>query len=391
VLRERYLAPAVDEDLTEKMVFIGGPRQVGKTTFAKRLGMRCGSSHYINWDVAGDRKAFRQQTWPGDTDLLILDEIHKLRTWKRVVKGIYDHHAPALKILVTGSARLDIFRRGGDSLQGRYHYFRMHPFSLAETLLRASAMPDVLAPLEFPRHAGSRDGFASLLRFGGFPEPFTRQSARTHRRWQLERCERLVREDIRETENIRDLALLENMAAMLPERVGSLLSLNALREELEVAHRTIAQWTEILERFYFHFRVYPFQARTFRALKKEPKLYMWDWSLVNNPAARLENVVASHLLKFTHWLTDREGYRAELWFLRDRDQREVDFLVTVDKKPWFAVEVKSDDVQPAKALFYFGERIRIPHLYQVTTRPDVDEMRNGVRVMSVERFLLALV
>ena len=391
MVKRRYLHHTVVEDLKEKMVFIGGPRQVGKTTFAKETG-RTEYKKFacLNWDNREDRQAILSTRFDSSAGLLVFDEIHKYRQWKNHVKGIYDTYQERFNILITGSARLDIYRRGGDSLMGRYHNYRLHPFSLAEALLIENRF-DLKGELPFSHHTGRREAFTQLLRFGGFPEPFLRQDDRTLRRWHNQRLDRLVKEDIRDTENIRDLSALQVLLEMLRTKVGSLLSLNSLREDLNVAHKTVSQWMDVLERFYCHFRIYPFASSRIKALKKEPKLYLWDWSEVPDAAARLENIVASHLLKMCHFLYDAHGYQTETWFLRDVEGRETDFLVTVGNAPWFAVEVKNSGVEVSKHLLYFSRRLAIPFSYQVVGEGDMDFVKDGVRVMSADRFLSALV
>lgn len=387
---DRYLTSSILSDLQEKMVFISGPRQVGKTTLAKQIGhLHYQKSQYLNWDNSKDRATIRADSF-GPTDLLILDEVHKYRPWKRLVKGIFDVHNQEFKILVTGSARLDVYRKGGDSLQGRYHNYRLHPLSVAE-IARAENSVDPAGGLLLPSSSSEQDeAFDSLLRFGGFPEPFFKQNTRTLRRWQNDRVERLVREDIRDVESLRELSAVQLLVDILPSKVGSLLSVNSLRQDLEVTHKTMALWMEVLERFYYHFRIPPFASTKIRSLRKEPKLYLWDWSEVSDVGARLENVVASHLLKFCHFLKDVEGFKTELFFIRDFDQREVDFLVTIDRKPWFAVEVKSADDRISPALTYFGSKLKIPQLFQVMGAPSRERVEAGVQVVNVAKFLAAL-
>ena len=390
----RYLTERIREDLTEKMVFIGGPRQVGKTTLALSIAHeRYPRNQYLNWDSAPDRKNIINCTFDPDATLLIFDELHKYRLWKRHVKGIYDTSQRRFDILVTGSARLDLYRRGGDSLHGRYHYHRLHPFSLREALALAPATIVPLEQLPFSSSlpAGSEKMLSRLMTYGGFPEPFLAQNPRTHARWSATRLDRIIKEDIRDIETIRDLSLLQVLVEILPSKVGSLLSLNSLREDLGVAHKTIATWVEVLERFYYHVRVPAYTASTIRSVRKLPKLYMWDWSQVEGHSARLENLVAMHLLKFVHYLHDSEGCAAELFFLRDTQEREVDFVVTVKKKPWFAVEVKESDEQPSSSLEYFGKMLKIPFLYQVVNQRNVDRLHRFVRMISIEKFLTGLV
>ncbi len=386
---ERYLSSPIVEDLKAKMVFVGGPRQVGKTTLARILvGAQFRETVYFNWDNKAERKQIMAAQWPGAAELIILDEIHKFTGWKRFIKGEYDVHKDKYRFLVTGSARLDIYRKGGDSLQGRYHYYRMHPFTLAELAKEKSPIEPFK---ELPIDAVHHQELATLERFGGFPEPLFSQNDRTLRRWHSERNERLFREDIRDTEMIRELGKMQVLSDMLPSKVGALLSINNMREDLEVSHRAVSHWLDILESFYYHFRVYPFSRTSFRALKKVPKLYLWDWSEVEDEAARFENLVGSHLLKLVHWLHDHEGFKTRLYFLRDTSKREVDFLVTVEGKPWFAVEVKLNDDSLAPNLRYFREKLNIPFAYQVLKKPGVDRIADGVRIISADKLLPALI
>jgi uncharacterized protein len=390
MLKDRYLTRFVVEDLKDKMVFIGGPRQVGKTTLCRNFIATHFATHaYFNWDNRGDRKTIVSSAWPGDAALLIFDEIHKYRQWKSLIKGEYDKLKDIYKFLVTGSSRLDLYRRGGDSLQGRYHYYRLHPFTLAEIeglAYKASFPRDLQIGKDF-----YPDAMDNLDAFGGFPEPFMKQSKRHLRRWHNEKIERLFREDILDVEAIRDIGNMKLLSDILPSKVSSLLSLNAIREDLEVSFRAVSHWVDILESFYYHFRIYPFTAKKIRSLKKEPKLYLWDWSEVEDEAARFENLIASHLLKFVHFITDYEGYKAELYFLRDVDKREVDFLVTIDAKPWFAVEAKLNDASLSPHLLYFRERLSIPYAYQVVKKNAIDRLEKGVRILSAGKLLAGLI
>jgi predicted AAA+ superfamily ATPase len=236
-----------------------------------------------------------------------------------------------------------------------------------------------------------QSAFDALGTFGGFPEPFIKQSERQLRRWHNEKIERMFREDILDVKAVRDVANMKLLGDLLPSKVGSLLSVNAIREDLEVSFRAASNWIDILEAFYYHFRIYPFTSKRIRSLKKEPKLYLWDWSEVENDSARFENLIASHLLKFVHFITDYEGHKAELYFLRDVDKREVDFLVTIDRKPWFAVEVKYNDTTLSPHLLYFKERLSIPYAYQVVKSSNIDKLEKEVRIISAGKFLTGLI
>jgi hypothetical protein len=346
----RYLQAAVDDALRKKMVFVGGPRQVGKTTFALGfLGTGADASHpaYLNWDHPAVPPRLRRAELPAAQPLLLLDEIHKYARWRNLLKGIYDTEGSRRRIIVTGSARLDYYRKGGDSLAGRYRYFRLHPFSLRE-LSRRPARSDLDA----------------LLKFGGFPEPLFAQNEAEHRIWRRDRISRVIREDLRDLEHVREISLIEHLTDMLPSKVGSPLSVKSLREDLQVDHKTAERWLQILENLYVCFRISPYGPPRVRAVRKERKLYLWDWSEVDAAGPRFENMVASQLLKYCHWVEDTQGHAMELRYLRDTDKREADFVVLKDKKPLFAVECKSGESAIGAALRYFAERTPIPRLYQ---------------------------
>ncbi len=365
----RYLAKPIEDDLGRKMVFVGGPRQVGKTTLATTL-LGGGRRHpgYLNWDNVQVRSRLLRGELPPGQKLIVLDEIHKFPGWRNLVKGFYDTEGDRTSFLVTGSARLDHYRRGGDSLQGRYHYYRLHPVTLGEMGADTTS-----------------DDLEQLMRFGGFPEPLFAGDARIWHRWQRELASRVVYEDLRDLENVREVARVELLVEALPERVGSPLSVQSLREDLQVAHETVERWLRILERLYVCFRIPPFGAPGIRAVKKEQKLYLWDWSRVPGTGARFENMVASHLLKHCHHVEDTQGHRMELRFIRDTDRREVDFLVIRDNRPLFAVECKSGDKAPSSAINYFRQRTDIVDFYQVHLG-ERDYLANGTRVLPFGTF-----
>jgi hypothetical protein len=369
-IHERYLKNPVTKDLKDRMVFIGGPRQVGKTTFALTFLSEPSEKHpaYLNWDNITTRSSLLKGELPAKEKCIVLDEIHKFARWRNLVKGFYDTNKSERSFIITGSARLDYYSKGGDSLQGRYHYYRLHPFSLTE-LNKEPSIED----------------FRRLLKFGGFPEPCLKGEERFWRRWQKERTHRVIYEDIRDLENVKDISLLELLAEELPNRVGAPLSVKNLKELFQVSHETVERWLKIFERMYHCFRISPYGPPKVRAVKKEQKLYLWDWSIVPEPGPRFENFIASQLLKYCHFREDTEGYRMDLRFLRDTDRREVDFVVLEEGKPLFAVECKAGEKNINPSLYYFIERTKIPKFYQVH-EGNRDFEKTGVRVLPVRTF-----
>jgi len=370
-LARRYLHDQVLADLERKMVFVAGPRQVGKTTLALQLpGGRAG---YLNWDVAEHRERILRRELPA-RDLWIFDEIHKYRGWRNYLKGLYDGRTAGQRILVTGSARLEAYRYSGDSLQGRYHLLRLHPLSVAELGLETA------------------EDLSALLRAGGFPEPYFAGTETEARRWSREYRNLLIREEVVALERVQDLGNLELLMLRLPELVGSPLSVNALREDLQVSHKTVASWIRILERLYAVFRLPPFGAPRLRAVKKAQKHYHFDWSIVPEEGARFENLVASHLLKWAHHRQDVEGRDVELRYFRDTDGREVDFVVTERRRPILLVEAKHREERPDRALRYLAERFPQAAAWQISAHGTRDYVTGeGIRVAPAPALLVDLV
>ena len=359
-VKRRYLVSQVRQDLARKMVFVAGPRQVGKTTLA--LGLPGASAGYLSWDVAEHRERILKRELP-PSRLWVFDEIHKYRSWRNLLKGLYDGRRPGQRILVTGSARLDFYRFGGDSLQGRYHMLRLHPFSAKELGIRTST------------------GLSDLLKLGGFPEPFLSGSEVEARRWSRDYRNRLVREEVAGLERIQDLGNLELLALRLPELVGSPLSINALREDLQLSHKTVDGWLQVLERLYAIFRLSPFGAPRIRAVKKEQKHYQFDWSLVPSDPARFENLIASHLLKWVHFEQDARGRGLELRYFRDTDGREVDFVVVEGRRPQLLVECKWGDTAVDRGLRYLKARFPAADAWQISATGSKDYLTpDGIRV-----------
>lgn len=364
---QRYLTEQIRSDLKEKMVFIGGPRRAGKTTVAKIFGPK---QAYLNWDYAEDRARILKLDLP-PTEIWILDEFHKYKQWRNHLKGLYDRFKEEKRFLVTGSARLDLLRRGGDSLQGRYHFLRLYPLTMDELKSRQKA------------------DLSHLFELGGFPEPFLSGSQLKARRWSNEYRQRILEEDVGSVEVIEDLGKAELLLLNLPERVSSPLSLNSLREDLSVAHKTVARWIDIFERFYAIFTLRPFGAKGLRSLRKERKHYHFDWTLVEEPGARFECMMAVHLLKRVHFLCDSEGRRLDLAYFRDSDKREVDFVVTEKNKPILFVEVKISDTDVSPHLRYLKRKFPTVPGFQVhyQGKKDFFDAGAGVRVIPAHQFL----
>lgn len=357
---KRYLTRQIQQDLQRKMVFLGGPRQVGKTTLA--LSLLKNEQAYLNWDIAEHREKILKRELP-PVDMLVFDEIHKYRSWRNYLKGLFDLYRKDRKILVTGSARLDLYRFGGDSLQGRYHFLRLHPLSVAELKI------------------DTQKGLMDLLELGGFPEPFLGGSVVEAKRWSREYRTRLLRDDVTSLERIKDLGTLELLMLRLPELVGSPLSLNSLREDLQISHKTLANWVAILERLYAIFRLRPLGASKIRAVKKEQKHYHFDWSLVADMPLRFENLVAAHLLKWVHFEQDTKGRDVELCYFRDIDGREVDFVVTENNRPFLLIECKWSDDSPSKALKYLKTKFPKVAAWQIHAAGTKNyETPEGIRV-----------
>ena len=389
-----------------KMAFVSGPRQSGKTTFARQELKQRALGRYGNWDDIDFRRAWTKSPkallppppagGSRERPLVVFDEIHKAKGWKRTLKGLYDTLETPCDILVTGSARLDVYRRGGESLLGRYLRFRLHPLSLGELEGKGGAPPtdlaEVVAGAALARPApAARKTLDLLFEYGGFPEPFLRQSERFARLWRRGRAEKIVREDLRDLSRIPELSQVEMLMALLPERAGSRLSRQSLREDLEVAHDTVTRWLSYLEQLYYLFELKPFTRSVPRSLRKEGKLYLWDWSEVTAAGPRFENMVASHLLKAADFWTDTGEGVFELYYLRNKEKAEVDFLLTRDRKPWLAVECKLSEDELSPGFGAFLPHLGWPPFVQLVMKPGVFRRvsvggRRGL-VVSAERLL----
>ncbi len=347
----RYNYPFILEDLHKKMVFIGGPRQVGKTTLSKTLCEGDFSQGiYLNWDASEDRNIILKKQWRNDEPLIILDELHKYPNWKQWIKGVYDTKTEGQHYLVTGSARLDTYRRGGDSLMGRYHYWRLHPLTLDE----------------LPSNISADEGLERLLTLGGFPEPFLGADERLARRWRRERFDRILQEDIRDLEPIRHIQLLGLFIELLQERAGGLITLSNLATDLQVSPQTAKEWLALIERMYIAFPIYPLTKNIPRSILKPPKVYFYDnGDVTASGGARLENLVATHLLKRLHFIEDYHGYRCSLHYIRDKDGREVDFVTVIDGKVMDLIEVKQSDSALSSSLLYYSKLLKPKNTVQL--------------------------
>ncbi|MBS3934790.1 MAG: ATP-binding protein [Sulfuritalea sp.] len=370
----RTLETLIRRDLEKKMVFVGGPRQVGKTTLVKQLLAANGPGRYFNWDYDEDRQAILRKQWAAADRLLVFDELHKFPRWQAWLKGLYDVAGDRHRMLVTGSARLDVYRQGGDSLLGRYHYWRLHPFSLDE-------LPAGIEPAE---------ALQRLMTVGGFPEPFLANDPREARRWRKDRFDRVLQEDIRDLESIRNIQGLRLLVDLLRERVGNRVVLANLAQDLQVAPQTAKTWLEALERMYLVFRVMPYTRDLPRAIQKPPKVYFFDNADVpDETGARFENLVATHLLKRLHLIEDRDGHRCELRYLRDKEGREVDFAILQDGVLKELIEVKHADATLSPSLRYYAERLKPERAIQLVASLQHPWDRDGIHVTSPLHYFAA--
>jgi len=368
---KRYLTTQIIHDLEKKMVFVAGPRQVGKTTLAKSIMKD--ETGYLNWDIAEHRESILKRELP-PTDFLVFDEIHKYRSWRNYLKGLYDKNPGHIKILVTGSAKLDFYRFGGDSLQGRYHLLRLYPLTCAELDIKTT------------------NDLLELLRLGGFPEPFFGKSEVEAKRWSREYRNRLIGEEITSLEHVMDLGNLELLSLRLPDLVGSPLSINSLRNDLQVSHKTVSHWLNILERLYAIIRIKPFGSPLLRAVKKEQKHYHLDWTLVADQSLRFENLMAIHLLKWVCYEQDTKGRDLELKYFRDVDGREVDFIITENLKPILLIEVKWSDADVSKGVRYLKQRFPNAEAFQLSAIGKKDYVnKDGINVKPALKFLDTLI
>ena len=364
------------------MAFLSGPRQVGKTTVAHSVIAKSPRSQYLNWDNVEDRINVLQNPLAFRNELLLdniqaaasvcaIDELHKQVTWRPFLKSVYDTY-PDLRLLVTGSGMLTKFSRGGDSLRGRYFPYTLHPISVAELVRKQPEPTKVVhdSPREIPF-----DQWDALLRFGGFPDPFLRAEAAFHKQWSATCHDQLLREEVRDLTRVHELSQVEALALLIKGQVGSLTNYSSFSRSIRCSVDSIRRWLEILKSLFYCFAVTPWFTNLNRAIRKEPKFYLWDWSQVNDIAARNENLIACALLKATQFWTETGRGSFALHFVRDKEKRNVDFLVVRDGSPWILIEVKSSRrIALSPHLEYYKEKLGVPHAVQIAFDADFHDV-----------------
>ncbi|MFO8032301.1 MAG: ATP-binding protein [Desulfohalobiaceae bacterium] len=358
------------------MVLITGPRQVGKTYLAKQLLPFFHKPQYLNFDVPADAGIINKQAWPLGNDLLVFDELHKMKGWKKYLKGVFDGREDNQTILVTGSARMETFRQSGESLAGRYFHYHLLPLTVSEI---AGQMPQ-------------QDALEVINELGGFPEPCLSGSADYAARWRKQYYTDLVREDILEFSRISELKTMKFLLEMLRSRVGSPLSFSSIARDLQVAPQTVQSYISILESLYIIFLVRPYHKNVARSILKEPKLYFYDTGLVlGDQGAKLENTFAVSLLKHAHFLNDTTAKGIQLYYLRTKDGKEVDFALLDDSGDMHMIEVKLSDQSPSKALNYFRNRFfQDARCTQAIMHLKRDQHVDGMQIRNAAGFLAEL-
>lgn len=368
----RYLTPFLKRDLQKKMVLLAGPRQCGKTTLGKSLVDVNGV--YLNWDILKNRRIIREQSWPKDASILVLDELHKERKWKNFLKGIIDEYQNKPPLLVTGSARLDAFRKSGDALTGRNYFYRLHPIDPAEAMV-------------FLPKASSEQRVKLLMQTGGFPEAFL--NPKEADRLRADRLDLVLRGDLQDISKISTWQGLADLIELLRERVGKSVSFDGLAQDLRVSPPTVKNWITALENLYLIFLLPSYSSQISRSIRKEKRVYFYDCASAYDITlgAQLENLVASALLKFTQFRTDSTGERWQLHYLRDKEKREVDFVVTKNRKVEWLIEVKSSETNISKNLYYFKEKLQPTQAIQLVLHLDKPLEKNGVAILPATKWL----
>jgi predicted AAA+ superfamily ATPase len=363
----RYLTQQVQYDVAKKLVFLAGPRQVGKSTLARSLIQS--PSQYLNWDIASDRKIIRDVSWSKNDGLVVFDELHKFVKWKNFLKGIIDEYGNVPPILVTGSARLETFKRGGDALTGRTFMYHLHPID----------------PLEAVDFFGAVDPFEAsqkLIKTGGFPEAFLNPNDAA--RLREDRLQMVLREDIRDLSMISELRGMQLLIDLLRDRVGGTINYSNLASDVGVSAPTIKKWVELLERLYVLFLLHPFSRNISRSIRKEPKVYFYDCAVgTNGEGYCFENLIGLTLLKWIQFANDTVGSRFGLSYFRDKDKHEVDFVVTDGLKPIILVEAKLSDCATHSGLIYLKKIVPSCKAFQIVGARIKREEKLDIRKISV--------
>ena len=371
---ERYLNTALSEELGNKILLLTGPRQCGKTTLSKMLHA---DYQYINYDLAEHRLLLREKSWDRQRSVIIFDELHKMTGWKAWLKGIYDVEGLPPALLVTGSARLAAFRKTGDSLAGRHFQFRLHPLDLKEAL----AFTDL----------GRDEIFHRLMTIGGFPEPFLNGTQRYYNRWKRSHVDLILKEELLTLSAVRDIQSIETLIELLRSRVGSPVSANSLARDLQKSPNTIQHWLKLLEDLYVIFKVAPYHKNIARALLKEPKYYFYDNGMVQgDEGTRLENLVACALFKEIHRAQDVDGENVDLYFIKNKEGQEIDFLVTREKQPYQLVEVKWKDASLSQNFKRFLAEQSLKRVQVVGTIEEAKSFPGGERIEPAKDFLAGI-
>lgn len=374
---KRYLDDRVRADLAQKMVFLTGPRQVGKTTLSRQLIAQQGGQ-YLNYDVPADRALILNQRWNPQAPLLVFDEIHKMPDWKAWLKGVYDGKPAAQQLLATGSARMDTFRQSGESLAGRFFGLRLHPLSVREWCEQTGSTSDA--------------ALTHLLERGGFPEPCLAPGNEQAERWRRQYFDGLVRNDVLEFSRIQEVNAIRLFAQMLRSRVGSPLSLASMARDLAVSPVTLKKYLDILEALYIVFVVRPWHDNIARSVLQAPKVYFYDTGLVEgDEGLRFENLVATALLKQVQWQHDAQGKETGLHYIRTKDGAEVDFALSEKNQLTHLVECKLTDEKPHRALQRFALEKAPVKAVQVVRYARHSYTLGEIRLARADEFLNGLV
>lgn len=368
---DRYLSSYIKKDSDKKIILLSGPRQSGKTTLTKQIFTRF---DYFNFDASEDREALFKKQWRRDVECILFDELHKMPEWKRWLKGIFDTEGNRPRLIVTGSANLEAWRKVGDSMAGRYFHFRLHPIDLKEGVTYWNGQPEVV--------------FQRLMTCSGFPEPFLDGTVEFYRRWQKSHLDIMLRQDFLDMYQVRSIKSIELLIDLLKKRVSNATSYSNLARDLMVDSKSVQYWLTLLENIYGIFRVTPYHHNIARSLLKEPKFYFYDIARVQDEGARLENLVACALLKEIHFLEDIHGVRGQLHYLRTKDGVEVDFLVVIDEKPVLCIEVKTSDDAPSTSFTHFKKFLGQCPCVQLVMNPKREfDSVDGIQVRSLVNYL----